>query len=123
METVEQGDPQKIKKAKSEQENKTLRQARITAIVFALLTTMAFISLVYAYVQKGIAEESNQEAIKQTELARAATAQLRQCQEEAARQMKIAERNALEAQRQQKLAEEQMQRMGTHKQLQQKIKK
>lgn len=51
METVEHGNPEKINEAKKHHEALAVRRARITAIVFGVITTLALISLVYGFVK------------------------------------------------------------------------
>lgn len=90
-----------------------LERARTTAIVFGIMTMFALIALVYAFVQKGVADEKQQEAlvnaqkaIEQTKIAEAERKKAEEAAAEAVKQQKRAERNAIEALRQQKIAED-----------------
>ncbi|MBS1558295.1 MAG: High-affnity carbon uptake protein Hat/HatR [Bacteroidetes bacterium] len=90
-----------------------LERARTTAIVFGIMTIFALIALVYAFVQKGVADEKQQEAlvnaqkaIEQTKIAETERKKAEVAAALAIKQQKIAEENAIEAKRQQKLAEE-----------------
>ncbi|MBS1981722.1 MAG: High-affnity carbon uptake protein Hat/HatR [Bacteroidetes bacterium] len=90
-----------------------LQRARTTALVFGIITIFALIALVYAFVQKGIADEKQQEAlvnaqkaIEQSKIAEAERKKAEVAAEEAKRQQGIAEQNAIEAKRQQKIAED-----------------
>ncbi len=91
METEQHGDPDKINKA-------NLKQARRTAAVFAILTSFSLICLVYAYVQQGIAKETNREN-------EALNMKLSQCEKAAFEQLKLSQKTALEL-------EERFRRMG-----------
>lgn len=75
------------------EQKRKLQRARTTAIVFGVITGLALIALVYAFVQKGIADEN----LIQANIARA----------EAEKQKKLADENAIKAQEAAKLAEEQ----------------
>ncbi|MBS1950611.1 MAG: hypothetical protein OJF59_000802 [Cytophagales bacterium] len=101
METTKPGNPEKIAQDKAYPEKDAVKKARITAVVFGMITSVALICLVYAYVQKGVADERLKRA---NEL----ETKLQQCEQEAMRQQKIAEYNANEAKRQQKLADDQV---------------
>src|SRR5882672_9236623 len=95
------------------EQKRKLQRARTTAIVFGVITGFALIALVYAFVQKGVADEN----LKQATIARAAADAnaieankqkdlAQKAAEEANKQKDLAQKAAEEARRQQKLAEE-----------------
>ena len=49
--TEQPGGPDKIAEAKAKQDRANLKRARVTAIIFGVISSFAMISLVYAYVQ------------------------------------------------------------------------
>lgn len=79
------------------EQKRKLQRARTTAIVFGVITGFALIALVYAFVQKGIADEN----LKQATIARAAADKNAI---EANRQKDLAQKAALEAEAQRKKA-------------------
>ncbi|SRR5258706_579714 len=99
MEAEQPGGPNLIAKGKEEAQNKELRRARTTAIVFGVIASLSLICLVYAFVQQGIAKEN-------ARVANELQIKLDNCEQEAAKQMKLAEAAAEEAKRQHKLLEE-----------------
>jgi WD40 repeat protein len=75
------------------EQKRKLQRARTTAIVFGVITGLALIALVYAFVQKGVADEN----LRQAKIAQA----------EAEKQRKLADASALKAQEAARIAEEQ----------------
>jgi|GEM_PF-5185753 len=94
METVQHGDPEKINQAKEEQAAAALRKARITAIVFGVITTLALISLVYGFVQHGQVATQTKRADSLQVVSDSLHAQVQKYIDAAAKQKKIAEENA-----------------------------
>ncbi len=88
-----------------------LERARIVAIVFGVLTGLALIALVYAFVQQGIAKENallaQANEVKANENAKKAAAEAIRANKEAENaktQQRLAEASAIEANRQKALA-------------------
>jgi hypothetical protein len=82
----------------SEEKNNSKRQ-RINVITFGILALLSLVYLVYAFVQQGIAKESQKLAASQHE-------ELIKCRQELEHQKKIAEMNAMEVELQHQRAEE-----------------
>ncbi|MBS1488148.1 MAG: hypothetical protein JST43_11230 [Bacteroidetes bacterium] len=101
METVTPNDSEKFAQAKAD-----LKRKRRTAVVLGILTSFCLIFLVFAFVQKGIADEMQRETELQFKLIKEMEIKLKQCQDEALKQQAIAELTAIEAMHQQKLAKE-----------------
>lgn len=95
------------------EQKRKLQRARITALVFGTLTVIALLFLVYAFIQKGIADEKTAEALREKEradeLREEAENNFKAAEEarkvaEAAKEAEAIQREAAEAA--QKLAEE-----------------
>ncbi|MGC4022541.1 MAG: hypothetical protein QM734_11650 [Cyclobacteriaceae bacterium] len=92
METEQHGDFERIQKA-------NLKRARVTAVTFGVITGLALISFVYAFVQQDIAKENARVAIElQTKL--------NDCSKEAQRQSELARKMAEEIAKQMQLLKE-----------------
>ncbi len=96
------------------EQKRKLERARIIAVVFGVLTGLALIALVYAFVQKGIADENllqaqiaQKEANTQRTIAEQKSIEAQKAAEFAKQQQKLAEQSAIEAKKAQALAEEQ----------------
>ena len=102
-ESEQAGDPDLIAEAKKQHEKEDLRRRRITAVTFGAITVVALVSLVYAFVQKGIADEM-------TILSYQKSIELTRCAEEARRAQKMAEHAMNESRRAQKQTEAALQK-------------
>lgn len=93
METEQPGDPKLIAAAKAEAQKEELKRARRTAIIFGVITSIALISLVYAYVQNGIAKEN-------ARVAQELQIKLDNCEREAMKQREALEKSVMIAEKQ-----------------------
>ena len=86
-------------------EEKAARRQTINVVVFAVLAFLSLVCLVYSFMQQGIAQESQRLAASQSE-------ELIKCRKELEHQKKIAEMNAMEAERQHLRAEEALKKIS-----------
>jgi hypothetical protein len=97
--TEQHGDPDRILTSKLEREKADRKRALTTAIVFGVIILLALASLVYGYVQKGIADEKIKSAQATTDSLKL---KLEQCAQMARRQQVDAARAAMQAAQAQK---------------------
>lgn len=101
--TEQHGDPDKILTSKLEREKAERKRALTTAIVFTVIVLLALVSLVYGFVQKGVADEKIKSAQATSDSLRL---KLEQCAQIARMQRIEAEHAAIQAAEAQRHAEE-----------------
>ncbi len=93
-------------------EKNHLKRQRISAFIIGILVLVSFISLVYAFVQQGIAQENARLAIENHKMAVFQREELIKCKQDLERQQVIAEKAAMEAKQQFQRAEEALKKIS-----------
>jgi hypothetical protein len=91
--------------------NREVQRARVTAIVFGILSSIALIALVYAFIQQGLAKSNMEEAERQTLVANQSAERLIKC-EQLQRQ---AEQQRIELERKSEALEQELKKLNNRR--------
>jgi transposase len=95
--------------------NREVQRARVTAIVFGTLSSVALIAFVYAFIQQGLAKSNMKEAEQQTLVANQNVERLIKCEQLSSDMQRQAEQQRIELERKSEALEQELKKLNNRR--------